>query len=107
MGILVTFLVRFLCHFLSGWIIWEVMWPNELGWAAPLWSFVYNGSYMLPEIIITEIAAFLLYKPLEKYWLGQAYLGPDLPVIQGSGSALWKPGAFSLIGYSLMSSTTL
>lgn len=70
-GILVTFLVRFLCHFLSGWIIWEVMWPNELGWAAPLWSFAYNGSYMLPEIIITEIAAFLLYKPLEKYWLGK------------------------------------
>lgn len=70
-GILVTFSLRFICHFFSGWIIWEAMWPNELGWAAPLWSFVYNGSYMLPEIIITEIAALLLYKPLEKYWLGK------------------------------------
>lgn len=70
-GIFVTFFLRFLCHFASGWMIWEVMWPNELGWAAPLWSLAYNGSYMLGELIVTEIAALLLYKPLESYWLGR------------------------------------
>lgn len=70
-GIIVTFVGRFVCHFLSGWIIWEALWPNELGWAPALWSFVYNGSYMLPEIIITVVAAALLYKPLNKYWLGE------------------------------------
>ncbi len=70
-GIVVTFFGRFLCHFLSGMIIWEALWPNALGWAPVLWSFVYNGSYMLPETIITATAAFLLYKPLKKFWLGE------------------------------------
>ena len=70
-GIVVTFLARFFCHFLSGWIIWEALWPNELGWAAPLWSLAYNGSYMLPEIIISSAAALLLFKPLKNYWLAE------------------------------------
>ncbi len=70
-GIFVTFFIRFLCHFASGWMIWELLWPNELGWAAPIWSLAYNGSYMLGELIITEAAAFLLYKPLNRYWLGK------------------------------------
>jgi thiamine transporter len=70
-GIAVTFFGRFLCHFLSGIIIWEALWPNALGWAPAVWSFAYNGSYMLPETIITATAAFLLYKPLHKFWLGE------------------------------------
>jgi len=70
-GIVVTFFGRFLCHFVSGVIIWEALWPNALGWAPAVWSFAYNGSYMLPETIITAVAAFLLYKPLQKYWLGE------------------------------------
>lgn len=70
-GICATFFVRFLCHFLSGLIIWEALFPNELGWAPAVWSLAYNGSYMLPEIIITSAVAALTYKPLKKYWLGQ------------------------------------
>ena len=70
-GIAVTFFARFLCHFISGVLIWEVLWPNALGWAPVVWSLAYNGSYMLPEILITGTAAFLLYRPLEKYWLGE------------------------------------
>jgi thiamine transporter len=69
-GIIFTFSLRFLCHFISGLVVWEVILPNELGWAPAVWSLAYNGSYMLPEIIITCAAAMLLYKPLEKYWLG-------------------------------------
>lgn len=72
LGIVVTFLLRLLSHFISGWIVWERLWPNELGWAAPLWSIAYNGSYMIPEIIITGIVAALLYKPLGKYFQGEA-----------------------------------
>ena len=68
LGIVVTFFARFVCHFLSGVIIWEALWPNELHWASWLWSLAYNGSYMLPEIIITSVVGFLLYKPLQKYW---------------------------------------
>ena len=59
-GIALAFGLRLFCHFLSGWIIWEALWPNELSWAAPLWSVVYNASYMVPEFVLTVIAACIL-----------------------------------------------
>ena len=59
-GISISFALRLFCHFLSGWIIWEALWPNELSWAAPLWSVVYNASYMVPEFVLTVIAACIL-----------------------------------------------
>ena len=71
LGIVVTFFGRFICHFFSGLIIWEALFPNELGWAPPIWSLAYNGSYMLPEIIITSIVAYLSFKPLKRFWLGE------------------------------------
>jgi thiamine transporter len=67
-GIAVTMTGRFLCHFVSGIVIWEALWPNSLGWATWIWSLTYNGSYMLPELLITAVVAYALYKPLEKYW---------------------------------------
>ena len=70
-GIILTFALRLLCHFLSGLWIWEVMWPNELGWAAPIWSISYNASYMVPEAIITSVVAVLLYIPLRPYFNGE------------------------------------
>jgi len=71
LGIVVTFFGRFLCHFISGVIIWEALFPNELGWAPAVWSLAYNGSYMLPEIIITCVVAYMTYKPLKRYWLSE------------------------------------
>lgn len=68
-GIIFTFTLRFICHFISGLVVWEVIFPNELGWAPAVWSLAYNGSYMLPEIIITCTVAALLYNPLKKYWI--------------------------------------
>ena len=70
-SIAVTFFLRFLCHFLSGVLIWEALWPNELGWAAPVWSAAYNGSFMVPELLITGVAAFVSWRPLERYYLGK------------------------------------
>ena len=70
LGITVTFLVRLACHYISGVVVWEVLWPNELGWAAPIWSIAYNGSYMIPEIIITGLVACLSYGPLARYYQG-------------------------------------
>ena len=70
-SIAVTFFLRFLCHFLSGVLIWEALWPNELGWAAPVWSAAYNGSFMVPELLITGVAAFVSWRPLERYYLGR------------------------------------
>ena len=77
LGIVVTFLGRFGCHYVSGVLIWEALWPNDLGWVSNLWSLAYNGSYMIPEIIITAVVAWLSYAPLKKYWHGE-----DLPRAQ-------------------------
>ena len=70
-GIVFTFALRFVCHFISGWIIWDALWPNEMGLASPMYSLIYNGGYMLPETIITAVVAALTYKPLERYWLAE------------------------------------
>lgn len=51
--------LRFLCSFLSGVLIW-----GNLSDGLPAWvySLTYNGSYMLPEAILTTVAVVLLYK---------------------------------------------
>ena len=61
-GISVTFFARFICHFLSGWLIWDALWPNEFGMAAPFYSLCYNGSYMLAEAIISSVAGIIIFK---------------------------------------------
>lgn len=52
--------VRFVCSFLSGILLWGSYAPE----GTPVWiySLVYNGSYMLPETIITILGIWLLYK---------------------------------------------
>lgn len=71
-GIVFTFALRFVCHFITGWWIWEALWPNEFGWASPVYSLIYNVIYMVPEIIITAVVAVLLTKtPLKKYILAE------------------------------------
>lgn len=70
-GIWVTFFARFICHFITGWIIWEALWPNEFGMLSPVYSLYYNGSYMLPEAIITSVAAAILMKMAPKLFSGK------------------------------------
>ena len=52
-------LSRFICHFLSGILIWGVYAPEGV----PVWmySLMYNGGYMLPETIITAVVAAIIY----------------------------------------------
>ena len=49
--------LRFLCSFLSGVLIW-----GNLSDGLPAWTYslTYNGSYMLPETLLTMVAAVLL-----------------------------------------------
>ncbi len=61
-GICTTFFARFLCHFITGWLIWDALWPNEFEMIAPVYSLCYNGSYMLAEAIITSAVAVILMK---------------------------------------------
>lgn len=53
--------LRFLCHFTSGAIIFDIWCSWDNAW---LYSLCYNGSYMLPELVITLIgAAFTFNAP--------------------------------------------
>ncbi len=53
--------LRFLCHVLSGVIIFDVWMPEE--WSNPLlYSLCYNGAFMLPELVLTMVVAVLLFK---------------------------------------------
>lgn len=70
-GIGVTFALRFVCHFVTGVWIWDALWPNEFGMASVVYSLVYNGWYMAAELVITEIVAMLIYRPLGKYFRGE------------------------------------
>ena len=77
-GSLVALTARFLCHILSGYILFsgwaewfftqdgfpawgaklaESLSPAALGW---VYSVVYNGMYMVPEIILTSVVALIL-----------------------------------------------
>ena len=58
-GTAVVCFIRFLCSFLSGVLIW-----GNLSDGLPAWTYslTYNGSYMLPETIMTTVAAVLIYK---------------------------------------------
>ena len=69
LGCLVAGLLRYLCSFLSGWILWSEyadanFSPILAGMSgqqlAFFYSLVYNGGYMIPEILITCIAGFLV-----------------------------------------------
>ncbi len=85
LGATVAILLRLVCHFLSGWILWgsyasdyfEEM-NNSFGsfmlsnfdgqMLAALYSLVYNASYMLPELVmsIIGIVAIMAIKPLNE-----------------------------------------
>ena len=62
-GTAIVCLIRFLCSFLSGVLIW-----GNLNEGLPEWvySLTYNGSYMLPETILSVVAVVLLHKAAPK-----------------------------------------
>ena len=71
LGIAVTFFARFLCHFATGWFVWDALWPNEFGYAAPVYSLLYNGSYMLIEAIISAAVAVLIIDKVKDYGIAE------------------------------------
>lgn len=56
-GTLFVCILRFLCHFVSGFLLWAGL--TEGVGAAVLFSLSYNIAYMGPEILITVVGAFL------------------------------------------------
>lgn len=59
-GFAVT-LLRYICHIISGILIWGVYAPE--GQTVFIYSLIYNGTYMIPEIIITTVVSALIFKP--------------------------------------------
>ena len=74
-GILVTFVLRFVCHLITGAWIWGEWMPEtfmNMTMTSPwLYSFLYNGWYMLAELVVTEIVAMSIYGPLGRYIRGE------------------------------------
>ena len=58
-GIALMIALRFVCHFITGIVIWG-QWAE--GMSPWLYSLIYNGQYMLPECIFTCIGAGILMK---------------------------------------------
>lgn len=89
LGSTVAILLRLVCHFLSGWILWgsyaesyfEEM-SNSFGafmlnsfhgqLLSAMYSLVYNASYMLPELIMSVVAiiALMAVKPVRERIIG-------------------------------------
>ena len=88
-------MLRYLCSFLSGWILWadvvnDAPYMQEVIGAyipalanvtgttlAIIYSLVYNGVYMIPEIVLTCVVGFLLVQFAGKQILDKA---PEPPV---------------------------
>lgn len=74
-GVAVTFFLRFICHFITGGWIWKEWMPEEfmgMAMTSPwIYSALYNGWYMLVELVLTGIVVLLIYKPLGKYFRGE------------------------------------
>ena len=71
-GTVIGGVLRFLAHYLIGVFVWGKWMPDEffgMTMTSPwFYSLLYNGSYMLPSIILCLVVFALLYKPLRKYF---------------------------------------
>lgn len=57
-GSLLVSVLRYICHFISGWAVWGVWAPEGM----PAWQYSlgYNATYMVPEAIVTIVGALLI-----------------------------------------------
>jgi len=66
---------RFIVHYISGVTIYRIIEPTEIpGFGvydnAVVYSLVYNGVYMLPNMLLAMAIAGALYVPMKKYFSG-------------------------------------
>ena len=73
-GTMVGSAARFLVHYVVGATIWAEYMPEEffgMTMTTPwFYSFLYNGFYMVIDMILCLIIFALLYKPMNKYLTG-------------------------------------
>lgn len=59
-GVVIAVLGRFVCHFISGLVFFAQYAPS--GEAPAVYSAVYNGSFLLPELLMSALLIFALVK---------------------------------------------
>ena len=60
LGGAVVCIIRFICHFISGVTVWGGYCPD--GMAVSWYSFIYNGSYMAIELVLTVVGLLAVGK---------------------------------------------
>ena len=74
-GAVVGSLARFLVHYLVGVWVWGEYMPESffgMTMTTPwFYSFLYNGSFMLIDMVLCLIVGLLLWKPMGKYLRGE------------------------------------
>ena len=75
-GTVIGCLGRFIVHFISGITIYRMIEPTEIpGFGvqtdANIYSLIYNGTYILPCMLIALVIAGALYVPMKKFFAGQ------------------------------------
>lgn len=71
--------VRFLVHYISGVTVYRITIPTEIPGigvfeSAQMYSLVYNGAYMLPNLLLALAVAGALYVPMKPYFAGRDLL---------------------------------
>ena len=67
---------RFVIHYISGVTIYRIIAPTAVPGLgtfdnAAVYSLVYNGSYMLPNMLLALLLAGVLYVPMKRFFAGQ------------------------------------
>ena len=75
-GTLIGCMGRFAVHYLSGITIYRIIEPTSVpGFGTydnpHLYSLVYNGSYMIPNMLLALLLAGLLYVPMKRFFAGE------------------------------------
>jgi len=60
LGVVVALGGRLLSHFVSGVVFFAIYAPE--GWSPVVYSAVYNASYMLPEMLISGVIIYIIWK---------------------------------------------
>ena len=75
-GTVIGCVCRFIVHYISGVTIYRITEPTTIPILgtfdnAALYSLAYNGSYMLPNMLLALAIASILYVPLKKFMAGE------------------------------------
>ena len=62
-GIVSTVVLRFICHFVTGVVIWKQWAPDGMG--KYLYSFLYNAGFLSLDFIICIVCAILMFRKAE------------------------------------------